>query len=261
MSFLQEVIFKKRARLETAKEQISEGQLEERLLSLSSTKDFMGSILQGKPGIIAEFKRSSPSRGIINHERQPLEQALNYVAGGAHAISVLTEEDYFHGSSRDLQQIANGCDLPILRKDFILNRYQLLEARCWGASAVLLIVRVLGRSGLADLMAEAVRLDLLPLVEVGNEDELEIALELSAPLIGINNRNLDTLIVDPSTTVRLMKKMPMGQPVVGESGLKTHDDVDALFRKGISAVLIGETLMRASDPQAMLRSLRGETDF
>lgn len=259
MSFLQDVIAKKKERLMRSMTLIPEQRLEKEISLLPLPKDFLAGVLRGKPGIIAEFKRSSPSRGVINNQKDPVKQASAYESGGAHAISVLTEEDYFHGSLEDLKRIADACSLPVLRKDFIFERYQLLEARCWGASAALLIVRVLGRERLAELVTEAFHLGLQPLVEVGNEDELEIALELAAPLIGINNRDLDTLVVDTETTFRLLKMVPEGQLIVGESGLKTERDVQSLFQQGISAVLIGESLMRSDDPAAMIRSLRGDS--
>jgi indole-3-glycerol phosphate synthase len=257
MSFLEAVIVKKQEKLKTAIEQTPMYHLEEKISSMPPCKDFLGYILEGKPGIIAEYKRSSPSRGIINHDVGPVEQALAYKAGGAHAISVLTEEDYFHGSPDDLQQIAASCPLPILRKDFIFDRYHLYEARAWGASAVLLIVRVLGRHRLAELMKEARALGLQTLVEVGNEEELAVALDLGVPIIGINNRDLDTLAVDTETTFRLLKQVPKGQVIVGESGLTTDGEVRSLYNQGISAVLIGESLMRSHDPAAMILQLKG----
>lgn len=257
MSFLSDVIAKKKARLVLDMSRESEASLARQAGVTRPCLDFKGALLKNRPAIIGEFKRSSPSKGRIRHDRDPQTQALLYLQGGAAALSVLTEEDYFHGSAEDLQRVAAACPLPVLRKDFILHPYQLLQARVWGASAVLLITRVLKREGLADLLKVTSELGLTPLVEVGNEAELEIALALSAPLLGINNRNLETLEVDPGTTPRLLAQLPKDQLVVGESGLKTADEIRHLYQLGVSAVLIGETLMRAEDPAAELRRLRG----
>lgn len=226
---------------------------------LPPTKDFKGALLHRTPGIIAEFKRSSPSKGKIRHDRDPVWQARQYADGGADCMSVLTEEDYFHGAPEDLQRVAAEGLLPVIRKDFIFHPYQILQARAWGADAILFIWRVLGRKGYEELLPLAVELGLTPLVEVGDERELEEALAYNPTLLGINNRNLDTLEVKQDTTAKLLLRIPSNVIVVGESGMKSRDDVQRLVDLGVKAVLIGEALMRAEDPALAIRSLREET--
>lgn len=258
MSFLQEVIAKKKARLALEMQREPEAWLAQQITAARPCRDFKKAILSRRPAIIAEFKRSSPSKGPIRHDRDPEDQAAAYQQGGAAALSVLTEEDYFHGCRRDLQLVVDAVELPVLRKDFIIHPYQILQTRAWGADAVLLILRLIKPRGLAELMPLAMECGLTPMVEVGNEEELETALALRAPLIGINNRNLETLAVDPGTTPRLLARKPANQTVVGESGLKNPEEIEYLYQLGVSAVLIGETLMRSADPVAELQRLRGD---
>jgi len=258
MGFLQEVIVRKKERLAREMQLVPETCLVQQIADAQPCRDLCGALLARRPAVIAEFKRSSPSKGAIRHDRTPEDQAAAYELGGAAVISVLTEEDYFHGSGEDLQRVAATSNLPILRKDFIFHPYQLLQARAWGADAVLLIVRLVGKEGLAELLSLALALGLTPLVEVHDEAELEIALALQAPLLGINNRNLEALVVDPETTPRLMAHMPASQIVVGESGLRDPAEIRRLCQLGVTAVLIGEALMRAADPAAEIRRLRGD---
>lgn len=255
MSFLHRVVERKEEQLQRDMGQVSEQTLISAIKDMSSPKNFMTAVTMGKPSIIAEFKRSSPSRGPINMTRDPIEQARSYKDGGASAISVLTEETYFSGMPDDLKRIASADLLPVLRKDFIFHPYQILQARSWGADAVLLIVKLVGKDGLSYLISVSQDLGLTPLVEVGNEQELEWAITIGAPLIGINNRDLDSLNVDQTTTPRLLKQMPPGQAVVGESGLKTSEEVRRLYQMGVSAVLIGETLMRSDNPAQTVKML------
>lgn len=205
--------------------------------------------------IIAEVKRASPSRGILRKEFDPVALARAFARGGARALSVLTEEYFFQGSLAHLQAIRAAVALPLLRKDFVLDPYQLFEARACGADAVLLIAAILERELLRELYREAERLELEALLEVHGEEELEAALSLGATLIGINHRDLRTFRVDLETSARLLPRIPQGKIVVAESGLESAEDIRRLERMGVSAFLVGESLMRAPDPEAKLREL------
>jgi indole-3-glycerol phosphate synthase len=206
--------------------------------------------------LIAEVKRASPSRGDLNPDLDPVALAKLYVENGAAAISVLTEENYFKGSGQDLQAVKKTLpNVPVLRKDFILDPYQLYEARAWGVDATLLIVAILDDNVLRHLIALSHRLGMQCLVEVHNEDELERALKCDAKLIGVNNRNLQTLKVDINTTRKLRPLVPPGRIVVSESGLKGREDIEKLRAWGVDAVLIGEALVTASDIPAKIKEL------
>ncbi len=211
----------------------------------------------GVPGVIAEVKRRSPSRGPIRPDL-PLEELVSsYEEGGACAVSVLTEPEFFGGSLEDLARAHEATALPLLRKDFILDPYQLLEARAYGASAVLLIAAILPRQGLADLLAQAEGLGLDALVEVHDEAELEAALQAKAVIIGINNRDLRTLEVDLETTRRLAPLVPRDRTLVSESGYYRRSQLSGLAELGVDAVLVGEALVREKDPRQALRRLTG----
>jgi len=214
-----------------------------------------------RPGtsLIAEHKRRSPSAGEIRSDVGVTEIVRAYERGGAAALSILTEEQHFGGSLDDLREARAASELPILRKDFTVDPYQLVEARAVGADAVLLVVGSLERTELAQLQQAARDLDLDALVEVHNEEELEAALELDADLIGINNRDLQDFTVDISKTFELLADVPAGKTVVSESGIVYREQIEELERVGVDAVLVGETLMRAPDPEAACRELsRGE---
>jgi indole-3-glycerol phosphate synthase len=205
--------------------------------------------------VIAEVKRSSPSAGDFNVGLDAASQAQRYAAGGAAAISVLTDGPYFHGSLEDLQAARTVVDVPLLRKDFILDRYQLLEARAHGADFVLLIVAALTAQELAALLRETYALGLEALVEVNTEDEARLAAELEAPIVGINNRNLHTFEVDMGTTGRLRPLLPEDAVVAALSGIKSAADGRAMRDYGADAVLVGEALVRAADPALLLAEL------
>jgi indole-3-glycerol phosphate synthase len=213
------------------------------------------------PGVrvIAECKRRSPSRGVLRHDYDPAAIARAYAAAGAAAISVLTEPAFFDGSLAHLESVRAVSDLPLLRKDFIVEPYQLFEARAAGADAVLLIVAALDDEALERLAELARQLELDVLVEVHDEDELHRAAACGADLIGVNNRNLRTLAVDVDASLRLASRMPPGVVAVAESGLKSADDVQRLSRAGYGGFLIGERLMTADDPGAALAALVRET--
>lgn len=210
--------------------------------------------------LICEFKRRSPSAGDIAPGTELADQVRAYEQGGAAALSVLTDKTHFNGSLEDLATARGACGLPIIRKDFIVDRYQLLEAAVGGADAVLLIVAVLDDKRLKAFQAEAWDLDLDCLVEVHDEPELDRALEAEAEVIGINNRNLDTGVVDVATTYELITDVPAGKTVVSESGISRRDELVELERVGVDAALIGESLMKSADPAAKVRELAGAGD-
>jgi indole-3-glycerol phosphate synthase len=214
----------------------------------------------GEPGIavIAEFKRRSPSAGKLHEAPDLHELVAAYERGGASALSVLTEGRHFDGTLDDLRAARAACGLPVLRKDFVIDEYQLYEARVARADAVLLIVAALEQEQLRALYERAGTLGLDVLVEVHDREELAIALALEAELIGINNRDLRDFSVDVERTERLMSEIPAGVTVVSESGIARAEQLSRLEQAGVAAVLVGETLMRSADPEAALRTLLGD---
>ncbi len=229
--------------------------LEAQIAARPSRAPFKEALVRPGLSVIAEFKRGSPSAGEIRAGASVAEIVAGYERAGAAALSILTDERNFRGSLGDLRSARAESELPILRKDFIVDGYQVLEAAAAGADAVLLIVAALNDRRFAELYAQTRDLDLDCLVEVHDETELERALALDIEVIGINNRNLDTLEVDTETTPELMASVPAGKTVVAESGYRSRDEIEELERIGVDAVLIGETLMRAPDPEAQLRWL------
>ncbi len=209
----------------------------------------------GVVNVIAECKRRSPSRGVLARDYDPARQAQAYSRGGAAAISVLTEPAFFDGALAHLTAVRAAVDVPLLRKDFVVDEYQLLEARVAGADAVLLIVSALHPGELARLHAAAQALGFAVLVEVHDEQELAVAVDSGAVLIGVNNRNLRTLAVDTTVSERLGHRLPAHVVAVSESGLSGADDVRRLRAAGYSAFLVGERLMTSADPEATLRAL------
>jgi indole-3-glycerol phosphate synthase len=212
-----------------------------------------------RPGtsLIAEHKRRSPSAGTIREGASCAEVVKAYERGGAAAVSVLTEEAHFGGSLADLREARAAIHLPILRKDFTIDRYQLYEAKAVGADAVLLVVGAIEPEELGALLTEAWGLDLDAIVEVSNEEELETALEWDVDVLGINNRNLEDFTVDIERTFDLLHDVPTGKVVVSESGIRTRQQIEELEGVGVDAVLIGELLMRSPDPEAAVRELTG----
>ena len=207
--------------------------------------------------LVAEMKRASPSKGPIRPGASVKEVVRAYEAANAAACSVLTEGPHFSGSLDDLVEARAACSLPLLRKDFIIHPYQLVEARVAGADAALLIVAALGREGLEELVHAAAELGLDCLVEVHDEEEVGTAIEAGAEVVGINNRDLRTFEVDLQTTFRLLPDVPAGTVVVSESGISSRDDVQRLEDAGVDAILVGESLMRAPDPAEAIRALLG----
>jgi indole-3-glycerol phosphate synthase len=209
------------------------------------------------PRLIAEVKRRSPSRGDIRIDLDPAGLAAAYAAGGASAVSVLTEARHFAGSPDDLRAARAAVELPLLRKDFVTTAYQVWEARAWGADAVLLIVAALDPAALRDLLAEAAAAGLDALVEVHTEAEAEVAAAAGAALVGVNARDLATLEVDPGRFAAVRQALPGGTVLVAESGIRDRAGVQAAADAGADAVLVGETLVRAPDPMAAVRELLG----
>ena len=242
MDILSEIIAKKRERLR-------EGRSSHALRSALQKEGI---------NIIAEFKRRSPSKGMIREGANAIDIARAYESGGAVAMSVLTEEDYFAGSLDDLREVKSAVDLPVLRKDFIVDEYQVYESAAAGADAILLIVAALDDellSRLRRLTEEELHMDAL--VEVHTSDEMKRAAACGANLIGVNNRDLRTFEVSLETSLRLAREAPADSVLISESGLKTADDLQRLHDAGYRGFLIGETLMRAEDPEQALRSFRG----
>ena len=209
------------------------------------------------PRVIAECKRRSPSRGILRADYRPAEHAAAYARAGAAAISVLTEPTFFDGSLDHLRQVREAVEIPLLRKDFVVERYQILEAIASGADAVLLIVGAVTAADLRSLLAEAQRARVAALVEVHDAAELQVAVDAGAKAIGVNSRNLRTLGVDPRVHDELAPRMPKDAVAVAESGLREFADLQRLERTGYDAFLVGERLIAQPDPGAGLRALRG----
>lgn len=231
------------------KKEIAENAAEEATLTpllsvLPKPKDFLGAISKKGINLIAEIKRKSPSAGIIRKDFDVKLLAKTYEKSGARAISVLTDKKYFGGTIGDLIEVRKHTKLPILRKDFIIDRKQIYESRVAGADAILLIARILSKKNLADFLALAHKLGMYCLVEVHNKPELKKALASGAKIIGINNRNLDSLDVNLNTTAALKKIMPKSIISVSESGIKTRSDVINLANKGINAILVGESILK-----------------
>jgi len=255
MGFLQEILASTRARIAEAKTKLSEDVLEQRIAALAPPRDLRAALLRETPSVIAEIKRATPSRGPLKENLDAARLAAAYEAGGAAAISVLTEPDFFMGSMEDLQA-ARSASPPLLRKDFILDEFQLLETRAAGADAVLLIVRILGDS-LADLVAATRALQMEPLVEVFHSEEMDAALGAGASIIGVNHRDLETFEVDTQRTAKLAAGVPDTVVLVALSGVSSRAEVEELADAGAQAVLVGESLVTAADPGAKLRELRG----
>ncbi len=234
-------------------------ELSARIPDLPPTRGFAAAI-EAKidadlPAVIAEVKKASPSKGVIRADFDPVAIAKSYEKAGAACLSVLTDKDFFHGSEEFLRQARAACALPVLRKDFVIDPYQVYEARAIGADCILLIVAALGDAALLDMSMLAAELDLDVLCEVHDAEEMERALALPVPLIGVNNRNLRTFETSLETSIALQEQMEYDRILVSESGIHTPADVALLRDAGINAFLVGEAFMRANDPGLALQRL------
>ncbi|HVB28875.1 MAG TPA: indole-3-glycerol phosphate synthase TrpC [Terriglobia bacterium] len=252
---LRTLIAARRRRIEEVRASTSLESLRQVAEARSERRDFAGAISGRLLSVIAELKRASPSRGLLRPEYRPLEIAESYQQAGASALSVLTEEQFFQGSLSDLTAVREAVRLPVLRKDFIVDEYQVYESVAAGADALLLIVAALEDKDLKRFIELSERLHVAALVEVHTAEELERAAHAGARIIGINNRNLNTLEVSLEASFRLREKIPPSCLAVSESGIKSGNDVERLARAGFNAVLIGEHLMLADDPGKELSRL------
>jgi indole-3-glycerol phosphate synthase len=254
--------------LDVKKEEVAElqknfplNQLKEKISSLPKTRDFTRAIrnhiLNHQLAVIAEIKKASPSQGVIRENFDPVSIALSYQKAGAACLSILTDRKFFQGSPDYLQQVREVCDLPLLRKDFIIDAYQIYESRAIGADCILLIVSALSDEQLAEFSDLARELGLAVLIEVHDAEELTRALALNSPLIGVNNRNLKTFQVDIQTTLSLSKQLTDEHILIAESGIHTRADVKLLRDQHVNAFLVGESLMRAENPGGKLQEIFG----
>ncbi len=257
MTFLAEILARKRDEVDAARRALPERELAARARDRAAPRAFEAALsLRGGPTrIIAEVKRASPSAGAIRAGLDAPAQARAYAAAGAAVISVLTDGPGFGGSLADLDEVRGAVEVPLLRKDFVLERYQLLEARAHGADAALLIVAALDPATLRRLLDACGELGLAALVEVHDEVEVEAALAAGARVVGVNNRNLRTFAVDLAVSERLLPLLPPAVRAVAESGVRTADDARRLRRAGAANLLVGEALVRAADPGALLREM------
>ena len=253
---LNKILDTKRAEVAQAKQQKSMSDLHAEIAAQSPARDFVGSIrakiAQGLPAVIAEIKKASPSKGVIRADFHPAQIAQSYQQGGAACLSVLTDQEYFQGSPDYLKQARAACALPVLRKDFMIDEYQVAEARAMGADCILLIAAALPLAQMQALEAAAQALGLAVLVEVHNAEELDMALQLNTPLLGINNRNLRTFEVSLQTTLDLLPRIPQSRIVVTESGIITAQDVALMRQHAVHTFLVGEAFMRQAEPGAEL---------
>jgi indole-3-glycerol phosphate synthase len=254
---LKRIVEAKRKEVASLKEMTPLAQLENAIGNLLPVRDFRGAISNARCSIIAEVKRSSPSKGRIREEFDPVQIATLYQDNGAQAVSVLTDEAFFDGKGAYLSGIKKSVDLPLLRKDFIIDSYQIYETRFLGGDALLLIAGLLEQGQLQEYIDLSETLGLAPLVEVHTREELDKALAAGAGIIGINNRDLKTFSTDIKTTLELAPFIPRDRIVVTESGINTREDIEQLMEAGIHCFLIGEALMRAEDIGGKLRELMG----
>lgn len=256
---LERIVAAKREEVATAKTRRSESSLREDAETRRDVRGFeralRAAIAAGRAGVIAEVKKASPSKGVLREHFVPAEIAVSYERGGAACLSVLTDERFFQGSTDFLCQARASCKLPVLRKDFMIDAYQVFEARAMGADCILLIAACLDDASMADLEAQARALGMDVLVEVHDGTELDRALKLATPLVGINNRNLRSFEVSLDTTLDLLPRIPADRLLVTESGILNRGDVGRMRAAGVHAFLVGEAFMRADDPGAVLADL------
>jgi len=257
-SFLSRIVSHKRDELAHAQKELSLVALQQTAKTQAAPRDFRRALTTGENiAVIAELKKSSPSTGMLREDFNPVSLAKSYAANGAAALSILTDEKFFDGNLENLQKARAVCTLPILRKDFILDPYQIWEARAFGADAILFIVAMLDRGQLFELLLAVEEAGMQALVEVHNEAELDRALLAGANLLGINNRDLQTFEVTLETTERLIKLIPSSCVRVAESGIRSRHDVERMAACGVEAILAGSHLMRQTDPGQALVELTG----
>ncbi|MBK1718914.1 indole-3-glycerol phosphate synthase TrpC [Thiocystis violacea] len=256
---LKKIVHRKLEEVRDRRQHRPESELIAGLADVGPTRGFVAAlearIAAGQPAVIAEIKKASPSKGVLREDFRPAEIARSYEQGGAACLSVLTDVDFFQGSDDYLVQALAACDLPVIRKDFIIDSYQIHEARRMGADCILLIAACLNDSALRDLSGLAQGLGLDVLVEVHDAEELERALAVPGRMVGINNRNLRTFEVGLETTLGLLSSVPEERLLVTESGILTRDDVTRMRSSGVNAFLVGEAFMRAPDPGSELARL------
>jgi len=256
---LDRILAVKRREVEEAKRALPESRLRELAAAASPVRGFAQALRNasqaGRPAVIAEIKRASPSCGLIRADFDPARIAASYSANGAACLSVLTDREFFSGSADDLRAARAACGLPVLRKDFIIDPYQVFESRAWGADCILLIIDAAPDGELRALAQTARDLDLDVLVECHDADQLERALLIDTPLIGINNRDLRTFETRLQTTLGLLPKVPPGRILITESGIGTREDVATLAAAGVSAYLVGSAFMGSADPGNELKTL------
>ncbi|MEE8059139.1 MAG: indole-3-glycerol phosphate synthase TrpC [Pseudomonadales bacterium] len=258
-TILKKIVARKHEEVAERLAMTSVSDLQQQIAQQSACRGFVQSIqdklAMGQLAVIAEAKKASPSKGVIRKQFDPADIAVSYEAGGAACLSVLTDKDFFQGSEAYLQQARNACSLPVIRKDFIVDPYQVIESRAIGADCILLIVACLDDSQLAELDAAAKELGLDVLIEVHNREELERSLPLENSLVGINNRDLHTFETSLDTTFNLLKYIPDNRIVVTESSINSDNDVRTMCKHGVNAFLVGEAFMRVDKPGEKLQQL------
>lgn len=255
MTILDRIVAVKRAEVAQARERVSLAELEARVRFAGAPRDFVSALRAAKPAVIAEIKKASPSRGVLRTDFRPAAIARSYEKAGAACLSVLTDRQFFQGSNEDLQAARAACALPVLRKDFVIDPYQVFESRAIGADCILLIAACVPAPEMVELEAIARQLGMAVLVEVHDAAELRVALTLKTPLIGINNRNLKTFETRLETTLELLPGLPPGRLAVTESGILAAGDVKRMTAAGVTTFLVGEAFMRAADPGRALNEL------
>jgi indole-3-glycerol phosphate synthase len=256
---LQKILAKKVEEVASRKQRMSISDLEDIAQGVERPRGFYNAlqakVSAKKPGVIAEIKKASPSKGIIRENFQPITIGLDYAMNGATCLSILTDKEFFQGAEANLQMVRERCPLPIIRKDFMIDPYQIYESRALGADCILLIVAALGDAQMHELSDTATKLGMDVLVEVHNADELQRALTLDTKLIGINNRNLRSFETTLQTTLDLKSAIPAERIVITESGIHSQDDVQLMLDNDIYAFLVGESFMRAESPGQKMREL------
>ncbi|MDG2502554.1 MAG: indole-3-glycerol phosphate synthase TrpC [Porticoccaceae bacterium] len=258
-TILKNILARKHEEIAERSARISIPQLIEKAKSASAPRGFAAAIAAkiaaGQSGVIAEIKKASPSKGVIREDFDPAAIAVSYEKGGACCLSVLTDVDFFQGADEYLKMARSASTLPVIRKDFIIDKYQIYEARAMGADCILLIVSALTPDQLNQLHDVALSLGMDVLIEVHDEAELDVALTLENPMVGINNRNLHTFEVSLDNTYKLLNKIPRGKIVITESGIHSQEDVAAMHEQDVHAFLVGEAFMRSDDPGARLSEM------